>query len=44
MEEKHRGNGYTHYQVWVESEKGTMQFMKRLVFSFLAFMTSIGVA
>jgi hypothetical protein len=30
--------------VWVESEEETLQFMKRLVFSFLVFMISTGVA
>ena len=44
MEEKRGKNGYTHCQVWVESEEGIMQFMKRLVVSFLVFMISIGVA
>jgi len=44
MDEKHAENDYTHCQVWVESEEETRQFMKRLVFSFLIFMISLGVA
>jgi hypothetical protein len=44
MDEKQGGNGYTHCQVWVESEEGIMQFKKRLVVSFLVFMISVGVA
>jgi len=44
MEEKRGKNGCTHFQMWVESEEGTMQFTKRLVFGFLVFMISVGVA
>ncbi len=44
MEEKRGENGCVHCQVWVESEEGSMQFMKRLVFGFLVFMISAGVA
>ena len=44
MEEERGENGCTHRHVWVESEEGTMQFMKRLVFGFLVFMISVGVA
>jgi hypothetical protein len=44
MEEERGENGCTHCQVWVESEEGSMQFMKRLVFAFLVFMISVGVA
>jgi hypothetical protein len=44
MEEKRGKNGCTHFQVWVESEEGSMVFMKRLVFGFLVFMISVSVA
>jgi hypothetical protein len=44
MEEKSGKNGCTHFQVWVESEEGSMVFMKRLVFGFLVFMISVSVA
>ena len=44
MEEKRGKNGCIHFHVWVESEEGTMQFMKWLVFGFLVFMISVGVA
>ena len=44
MEEQRGKNGYTHCQVWVGSEEGTILFMKRLVFGFLVFKISLGVA
>jgi hypothetical protein len=44
MEEECGENGYTHCQVWVESEEGTTQFMNRLVFGFLVLMIGVGVA
>lgn len=44
MEEKRGENGCTHRQVWVKSEEGTMQLMKRFVFGFLVFMISVDVA
>jgi hypothetical protein len=44
MEEDRGKIGCTQGQVWVESEEETMQFTKRLVFGFLVFMISIGVA
>ncbi len=37
MEEKGGKNGCTHFQVWVESDEGTMQFTKRLVFGLSRF-------
>ena len=44
MEEERAKNGCIHFHVWVESEEGTMQFMKRLVFGFLVFIIFVGVA
>ena len=44
MEEERGENGCTHRHVWVESEEGTMQFMKRLVFGFLVFMICAEIA
>ncbi len=44
MEAKRGKTGCTHCQVWVESEEGTMKFMKQLVFVFLVFMVSVGLA